>query len=195
MRRQEDPTRPATVYPRGLRPSHLQVGPPRQNLLPPMAGNVESVRSVGTSDCRARNCSYQISWALRKFCTQLRLSLYKTRRRRLLLVHRILSPPRHRLRVVVGRGASLRFSDSFRGIDVGLGASGANEFYTGSPPFAMNLGARRIALDRILPWAGAFAAYYSDIIPPLALPPSAPRDALNRIRNSAGGTSIWNSPA
>ena len=48
-------------------------------------------------------------------------------------------------------------------------------------------GARRTALDCILPWAGAFATYYSGIIPPLALPPSAPRDALNRIRNSAGG--------
>jgi hypothetical protein len=91
--------------------------------------------------------------------------------------------------------ASLRFVDSFRVIDVGLGAFGANEFYTGSPPFAVNLGARRTALDRILPWAGAFAAYYSGIIPPLALPPSAPRDALNRIRNSVEGTSIWNSPA
>jgi hypothetical protein len=90
------------------------------------------------------------------------------------------SGKRHRLRVVVGQGASLRFGDSFRGIDVGLGASGANEFYTGSPPFAVNLGARRTALDRILPWAGAFAAYYSGIIPPLALPPSTPRDALNQ---------------
>jgi hypothetical protein len=47
-------------------------------------------------------------------------------------------------------------------------------------------GARRIALGRILPWAGAFAAYYSGIIPPLALPPSAPRGALNRIKIALG---------
>jgi hypothetical protein len=70
--------------------------------------------------------------------------------------------------------------------------------YTGLPGPGVKhgvTGARRIALDRILPWAGAVAAYYSGIIPPLALPPSAPRDALNRIRNSAGGTSIWNSQA
>ena len=37
MRRQEDPTRSATVYPRGLRPSHLQVGPDRQDRLFPLA--------------------------------------------------------------------------------------------------------------------------------------------------------------
>ena len=37
MRRQEDPTRSATVYPRGLRSSHLQVGPDRQDRLFPLA--------------------------------------------------------------------------------------------------------------------------------------------------------------
>jgi hypothetical protein len=48
-------------------------------------------------------------------------------------------------------------------------------------------GARRTTLDPILPWAGAFTAYYTGIIPLLALPPPAPRDALNHKRNSAGG--------
>jgi hypothetical protein len=37
MRRQVDPTRSATVYPRGLRSSHLQVGPDRQDRLFPLA--------------------------------------------------------------------------------------------------------------------------------------------------------------
>jgi hypothetical protein len=49
-----------------------ELQPPRQNRLPPMAGNVESVRSIGTSDCRARNCSYRIPRVLHGFRSRLR---------------------------------------------------------------------------------------------------------------------------
>ena len=57
MRRQVDPTRSATVYPRGLRSSHLQVGPDRQDRLfpPPRVDSVRTEREAGaTTSARAR---------------------------------------------------------------------------------------------------------------------------------------------
>jgi hypothetical protein len=43
------------------------------------------------------------------------------------------------------------------------------------------------ALDHTLPWAGAFMVFCPSMMPLLASPPSAPRDALNCMGDSARG--------